>query len=299
MTVPLHTLAGFLGSGKTTLLNHLIRSNAGRVKLALVVNEFGKVGIDGDLINRQNYEMMELSSGCVCCTLSGELAAGLVEICDNEKPDMILMESSGVANPRKIRTVFRDPDVAERLHPGNTICVVDANTFALIRDKFSVIMEQIVDADVVLVNKAELAGDEIARAACESIRSVTSDGCRIMTCSFCDVDTEFLLVEPTCDHPIPQQTEEDHALQSLAFDVPGALSLTQLRTLLDGLADRLVRGKGFIRTGDGVQEFQWTLSGLAVKESQVEAARSRFVLIGTDLSRSEIETCLEIDAHRQ
>ena len=154
-------------------------------------------------------------------------------------------------------------------------------------------MEQIEDADVVLVNKAELAGDQATRTACDTIRSATHDSCRIIPCSFCDVDAGVLLVEPSNGRPISEGRDEDHALQSLSFDLPGFLSVAQLRALLDGLADRLVRGKGFIRTEEGVKEFQWTLSGLAVNESTVGVERSRFVLIGTDLSRSEIEASLK------
>ena len=97
MSIPVHIISGFLGSGKTTLMNHLLRGQTGDLKLALIVNDFGKIPLDGDLLNREGYSMKELASGCVCCTLRGPLSDTLAAFALEEDPDIILMETTGVA----------------------------------------------------------------------------------------------------------------------------------------------------------------------------------------------------------
>lgn len=106
-TVPVHVLSGFLGSGKTTLLNRLLAALPAGTRPAIVVNDFGAVTVDGALVDRGRYAVAELASGCVCCTLSAPLQEALSALLDEERPDTILMETTGLAEPAAFPALSR------------------------------------------------------------------------------------------------------------------------------------------------------------------------------------------------
>jgi G3E family GTPase len=156
--LPVTIVTGALGAGKTTLVNHLIRS-ANR-KLAVIVNEFGDIGIDGDLIESGNEELIELTSGCICCVVRGDLIRTLRDLLAQGRPlDGIVIETTGLANPGPvIQTFFADQQLAARLRLDAVVTVVDAlhGIHALTRRDTQ---DQVALASVILLNKTDGAGD--------------------------------------------------------------------------------------------------------------------------------------------
>ncbi|MDP6039846.1 MAG: GTP-binding protein, partial [Candidatus Latescibacteria bacterium] len=160
MIIPVHIIAGFLGSGKTTLMNHLLKMRPEGLKPAIIVNDFGEIPLDGDLIDRSDYALKELASGCVCCTLKGPLSETLAVFAKEEAPDVILMETTGVAIPAEIGGLFQTLELKSLVQIGNVICVIDTNSFLKYEPHFSVIGTQIQQANTIVLNKADLTSQD-------------------------------------------------------------------------------------------------------------------------------------------
>ncbi len=119
-------LSGFLGAGKTTLLKQILSWDSDLSGTVVIVNEFGEVGIDGSLLKDTGSNVVELTSGCICCTLSSDLKQSLEKIHEDLKPKRVLIESSGVADPTAIRSVLSEGSLSRCMHLQKIITVLDA-----------------------------------------------------------------------------------------------------------------------------------------------------------------------------
>lgn len=197
--IPVTILTGFLGSGKTTLLNKILSTNHGK-KLAVIVNEIGKVGIDNQLIVNTNEEIMEMTNGCICCTVREDLLIALKKLLTSKqggKVDFegIIIETTGLANPGPIiGTFFLDPTVQEAYVIDGVVTVVDGFHIQKHFEKGQEAEEQIAFADVVLLNKMDLVED--VDSIQRSIQSINPTA-NIISCENCDVNIEELLTIKT------------------------------------------------------------------------------------------------------
>jgi G3E family GTPase len=161
---PVTVLTGYLGSGKTTLLNRILSEAHGR-RYAVIVNEFGEVGIDNDLIVNADEEIFEMSNGCICCTVRGDLIRILGGLMRRKGSlDGILVETTGLADPAPVaQTFFVDEDVRRRTKLDAIVTVVDAKHLLAEIDRAHEAQEQLAFADVVLLNKTDLVSlDKLA-----------------------------------------------------------------------------------------------------------------------------------------
>ncbi|MBB5422206.1 G3E family GTPase [Paraburkholderia sp. JPY158] len=190
---PVTVLTGFLGAGKTTLLNRILREQHGR-RYAVIVNEFGTVGIDGGLVVGAEDEVIELNNGCVCCKVRGDLirvVSALVKRKDGF--DGILIETSGLADPAPVvQTFFIDDEIRQRTRLDSVICVADAaHLQARIADSREA-AEQLAQADIVLVNKTDLVDAVDLVAVQDAIRRINPTAER-MTSVRCEIPLAVLL----------------------------------------------------------------------------------------------------------
>ena len=164
MGLPITILGGYLGSGKTTLVNHLLR-NANGVRLAILVNEFGELPIDADLIEAEDDDIISLSGGCVCCSYGNDLMMALMEMAKMDpSPDHIILEASGVALPGAIENSV---SLLDGYRVDGIVVLADAETVkARSKDKYmsDTITRQLEDADLVVLNKCDLV-DEVRLTA--------------------------------------------------------------------------------------------------------------------------------------
>jgi len=189
-------LAGFLGAGKTTLLKRILSWEADLSDTVVLVNEFGDIGIDGALLKNSGSDVIELTSGCICCTLSADLHQSLTRIWHRFKPRRILIESSGVADPKSIASVLKEPGLSQYMDHKKTVTVLDADIWGA-REVFGQLFyNQLEMADLILLNKIDLMAAEKIPQFLDEIHEVIPD-CQVVPTIHCSIDPESLWVAAT------------------------------------------------------------------------------------------------------
>jgi G3E family GTPase len=173
--VPVTILTGFLGSGKTTLLNRILKEDHGH-KIAVIENEFGEVGVDADLIEKSDEQIVEMNNGCICCTVRGDLIKILGDLKDKRskgqlKFDRVVIETTGMADPGPVaQTFFTDEDIGNYYLLDSILTVVDAKHAPKQLDEFHEAQEQVGFADRILMSKTDLVSEEDVRKLAERIK---------------------------------------------------------------------------------------------------------------------------------
>ena len=158
--IPTVLLTGFLGAGKTTLLNRLI-DFYNSYRTVLLINEFGKVGIDGERLNAGNYEKIELNRGSLfCICVRTDFIAEVENIATQLKPDLLIIEATGLADTTEMEKMLALPNLKSHIQLETCICLVDCTTFLKIKDNLKAPVSQLKSADLILINKTDLVSDE-------------------------------------------------------------------------------------------------------------------------------------------
>jgi len=270
-TTPITILTGFLGAGKTTLLNRILTGDHG-LRVGVLVNDFGAINIDAELVVGVEGNMISLANGCVCCQIRADLVEAVVALLARpETIEYILLEASGVADPAGIFATFSDANLRDRIRLDSVTCVLDADqVFA--HPEYPPLMElkllQVGFADMVILNKVGLAGPEQVG----KVRAWLDEyfgRLRIVETDFCEVPYEILLgvgrfdparadlnsrVGDSCTDPICHNDKHGHdhskIFSTWSYETDQPLALEVLREKLRKLPGSIYRAKGFVYTTD-------------------------------------------------
>jgi G3E family GTPase len=179
--LPVTIITGFLGSGKTTLLNHILTNQQG-LKTAVLVNEFGEIGIDNELVisTDENNNMVELSNGCICCTINNDLVDAVYKVLEREdKLDYLVVETTGLADPLPVALTFLGTELRDLTRLDSIITVVDAANYSLDLFNSQAAYSQIAYGDIILLNKTDLV-DEATLTQLERKINEVKEGARIL-----------------------------------------------------------------------------------------------------------------------
>jgi G3E family GTPase len=288
-------ITGFLGSGKTTLLNHLLTAPHGR-RIAVLINEFGDVDIDGRLVVSADRDMLELSNGCICCSMNDGLIAALERLLAREAPfDSIVIETTGIADPVPVAATFVRPEFASRMRVDAILAVADAEHFALERFEDPAARNQIRYADVVLLNKADLV-DATRLSAVEAMIREVNPTARILPTERSQVAIPLVLgiggthATEVDEGSAPSEPGHRHAFRSISFSSDVPLDPVRFQAVLEGLPAQVFRAKGFLQlAGVGPMHIFHLVGRRFTLEEAVDADRgTRLVFIGTDFDRDAL-----------
>lgn len=277
---------GFLGSGKTTLLRHLLGARAGARKLAVIVNEFGSVGIDGAILEGGAVDMIQLTSGCLCCTLKGPLLSAVEELRDRAGVEQVVIEASGVADPEEMIESFSAPGFRASVAVGPFVTVVDTAKFAVMREMLGEFYgSQVAHADIVLLNKTDLASPAQLSAVRAEVAEL-NPGARIVTAEHCDIDAGLVLdalsgLEASQDEGGHHHGHPD--FHSEVLDAASPVGRAALEDFFAKLPPQVLRAKGFMVVDGAPSLVQFTAGQLEITPATLGRV-PQMVFIGRDLN---------------
>lgn len=284
-------LLGFLGAGKTTLLQTILAHGVGDERVAVIVNEFGAVGVDGEILAGRALDTIELASGCICCSLKGPLLDAIEELAETGAPERLLIEASGVAQPDDLAAALVDPALAGKVELAPIITLVDAARFRrMVSSLGSFYAEQVTRADIVIVNKIDLASADEVEAVRAEIAALNPRA-SIAFAERCDVEVDNLF--DGWSHFQPRSPESpvkihDHInMISFVIELISEWDLADIEEKFDLLPKDVWRIKGFARIDGQSQLVQYAGGGLEISPVD-DRERHYLVAIGRDIDRGAV-----------
>jgi len=251
--IPVTILTGFLGAGKTTLLNRIL-SDDHKLHVAVLVNDFGAINIDAELVVGVEDDMISLANGCVCCQIRDDLVEAVEQLLKRSEPiDYILLEASGVADPAGIFVTFNNPELHDRIRLDSVTCVVDTEQIFAhpeYPDLMQLKLRQIGFADMVVLNKVSLAGKKQVTKVKTWINK-HMNRVRIVEADYCIVPFEILMAVGRFDLVRHSENHEHHhpgeTFSTWSYETNQPFSLEKLKEMIrKKLPENIYRCKGVI-----------------------------------------------------
>jgi G3E family GTPase len=285
---PITLITGPLGSGKTTLLRHILATRP--AKIAIVMNEFGEIAIDTKVIEGKNVRIAELGGGCVCCSLLGEFEAAVKEIIEKIDPDIIVVETTGVAEPEAL--AFNIQEALPQCRTDGIVSVADADGLVRFPEIGHTTRLQFESADILLLNKIDLVEPRQIEPLETKLRELNRTATIVRT-QRCQIDPELLFGigrEKKVARPKHRHQPE---FESFTFTSDKNFSRDCFERFADGLPASVHRAKGFVRFADGAQLFNFVAGRWDLEP--FESAETQLIFIGKGLAAQKPAILRELD----
>jgi G3E family GTPase len=302
--IKVDVISGFLGSGKTTLVQKLLCVHQ-KEKVVLIENEFGDIGIDGELIEREGFEVFEISSGCICCIMQKDFVQMLARIIDEFNPQRIIIEPTGISILSEIIDILRKPEFASLLQINSLVTVVDSVNYLQQCEVFGEFFEdQITNASVLTISKSQLVDSKNVDKIITSLKEFNQDA-EIISIPWDSLGPSELesLLNSTEDLDLSEILHTDYKpcseneFEALAIKTSRAYSREELEQILTYLSQsqygQVLRGKGFLKSTQGYWDFSYTNGQFIISKSRFKAS-GKLCLIGKDLKEKEIKDLFKV-----
>jgi G3E family GTPase len=277
---PITLVTGPLGSGKTTLLRHILATRA--AKIAIVMNEFGEIAIDTKVIKGKNVRIAELGGGCVCCSLLGEFEAAVTEIIEKIEPEIIVVETTGLAEPEAL--AFNIQEALPQCRLDGVVSVIDADMLIRFPELGHTTRLQIEGADILLLNKIDLVDAKQIEPLKTKLHGINPTATIVRT-ERCRIDPELLFGIGRDRNIAAPQHEHQPEFESFTFSSDKTFSRDCFERFADTVLANVIRAKGFVRFADGAQLFNFVAGRWELEP--FESDETELVFIGKGIARKK------------
>lgn len=284
---PITLITGPLGSGKTTLLRHIL--NTVSKKIAILMNEFGEIAIDSKIIEGKSIRIAELGGGCVCCSLQGEFEAAVNEVVDKVAPEVIIVETTGVAEPDAL--VFNIHENLPQVRLDGVVTVADADAMLKYPQFGYTTRIQIQEADTILLNKIDLVTPEDLEKLQEKLRQL-NDMAPVLYTERTQVDPDLLFGIGRERVIQPPKHIHQPEFESFSYQTNASLNRNRFEQFANHLSNYVYRAKGFVCFSEGTYLFNFVAGRWELEPFQSE--RTELVFIGKELKSQEAKILNEL-----
>lgn len=297
--IKIDIISGFLGVGKTTLIKKLLKAYENE-KVVLIENEFGDIGIDGDLVERDGFNVFEITSGCICCIMKKDFVKVFTKIIEEYKPERIIIEPTGISILSEIIDVLNQPEFESSCSINSLITILDGMNYLDHREAFGEFFEdQIINAGTLIISKSQMVNNDTIEKIVISLRELNSKA-PIIASNWSDMSheevKELLKLDLNIDFKDLFYTEykpcSDNQFDTIGIKTNKKFTVGELEKVLDQLKSgkygMVIRAKGFVKGVEADLEFSYASGSFEIYESKNEST-GKLCIIGKGLLDSKLK----------
>lgn len=306
--VKVDIVSGFLGAGKTTLIRKLLKAYENE-KIVLIENEFGEIGIDGEVVKKDGFDVIELEQGCICCSLRANFDSTFDKVIKELKPERIIIEPTGMGLLSQIIESINKFSANEECVINSIITVIDSVNYFDQLDVFGYFFQdQIINAETLILSKIQLIDDEQIKNVIDSLRELNNKA-YVITENWNNLSykqiTELVQVKTFVDIEHLFRTEHNHeimkGMDNISLETTKVYTKEEIEKILNDLRKpifgKVLRGKGLLRGEKGLLEFNYVNGHYSVNESGIDT-NGKLCIIGKNLNKGKIKLLFNNEIRR-